>query len=87
MEFFSKSLFNLEGIVPEKPHRATFEAKVVEIENVIWKFKKFGIAIPFHQYSNSMEKDFGRKKIQLWSLSCWQPLDRAPPSVRPTELF
>ena len=49
MEIFSKSLFNLEGIVPEKPHRATFEAKVGEIENVMWKFKKFDIAIPFHQ--------------------------------------
>ena len=88
MEIFFKSLFNLEGIAPEKPHRATFEAKVGVIENVIWKFKKFDIAIPFHQYSNSIEKHFGKeKKIQLWSLSCWQPRDRAPPSVRPTELF
>ena len=32
VEIFFKSLFNLEGIAPEKPHRATFEAKVGEIE-------------------------------------------------------
>ena len=63
MEIFSKSLFNLEGIAPEKPHRATFEAKVGVIENVMWKFKKFDIAIRFHQYSNSIEKHFGQEKF------------------------
>ena len=29
----------------------------------MWKFKKFDIAIPSHQYSNSIEKHFGREKF------------------------
>ena len=29
----------------------------------MWKFKKFDIAIPFHQYSNSIQKHFGGEKF------------------------